>query len=53
MTPGVLGRVELGGCGSYSLWLMVGELELKLMAIDGHATPGAIVRLAVGAPPLV
>ena len=53
LLPGVWGVLSSAAAGSYSLRLTVGELELKLLAVDGHAAPGAIVRLVAGTPPLV
>lgn len=50
--PGVFGVLSSPTVGRYSLRLTVGELELGLLAVDGHAAPGA-VRLAAGGPPMV
>lgn len=55
--PGVLGVLSSTAEGQHSLRLTVGALELGLLAVDGHAAPGAgggsTVRLAADGAPAV
>ena len=54
LLPGVLGVLSSAAAGKYSARLTVGSLELRHLAVDGHATLGApMVRLTAGGPPVV
>jgi len=52
MLPGVLGTVSSSAAGKYSVALTVGDLELDLLSVDGHAAPGGTVHLSAAGGPV-